>query len=85
MPCDFSTKGNKNRKKLDGDGFVASLTCIDEQCRYDVPIYVTATRNISTYNVVWFVPPIFLRLTFFSFRKLIRFIRARTYVRRDRD
>lgn len=52
MPCDFSTKGNKNRKKLDGDGFVASLTCIDKQCRYDVPIYVTATRNISTYNVV---------------------------------
>lgn len=32
---------------------------------------MTATRNISTYNVVRFVPPIFLRLTFFSFRKLI--------------
>lgn len=47
-------------------------------CRYDVPIYVTATRNISTYNIVWFVPPIFIRLTFFSFRKPIRFTRVCT-------
>lgn len=32
MPYDFSTEGNKNRKnwRSDGDGFVASLSCIDE-------------------------------------------------------